>query len=296
MIGWGDADHGEDAFVGPTTDAGNVMLAADWARNTATLSAAATPRLRQHDRPRPRARRGKHYVSFVVTDGDNLQWMTTTLPQSTDWRANPRAWRRRTRLGMPPAMLDLAPTALAWYYDQATPGVHGDQFTVGPSGSGYFYPSRYPRAKLPAHTARLDRVMRRVDVGVVQILDFDALETPGLWDAFTRRRHIDGLIYLEYSRYDREAGKTVWSHDKPVVSAAHMLWDGLDGADEASVISALNAGGTNPRSVDSYSVVAVHAWLKTVDDVLTVVAGLDDHVEVVCPGDLIAMMRATVER
>lgn len=138
--------------------------------------------------------------------------------------------------------------------------------------------------------------MRRTDVDVVQILDFDALATPGLWDAYTRRRSISGLIHLEYSRYDREAGKTIWSNGKPVTSARHMLWDGLDGADEPSVTAAINAAPTDPRSVDSYPIVAVHAWSKKLDDVLTVVDGLADHVEVVCPGDLIKLMRATVER
>jgi hypothetical protein len=117
-----------------------------------------------------------------------------------------------------------------------------------------------------------------------------------LWDAYTIRPQVNGLIYLEYSRYDREAGRTVWSNDKPVVSARHMLWAGLDGADEASVTAALNVAGTDPTSVDGYSIVAVHAWSKNVDDVLTVADGLADHVQVVCPADLIAAMRATVRR
>lgn len=296
VIGWGDADNGEDKFVGPSSDAGNFMIAADWARNTSTLSSVPSPTLHQHDRKPLRARAGKHYVSFVVTDGDNLQWMTTSMPASTDWWANPRRGEVALGWGMPPSMLDLAPSALRWYYHDAHRGAHGDQFTVGPSGSGYFYPSRYPRATLLEHTKRLDRVMRRTDVDVVQILDFDALATPGLWGAYTRRRSISGLIYLEYSRYDREAGKTVWSNGKPVTSARHMLWDGLDGADEASVSAAINSAPTDPRSVDSYSIVAVHAWSKKLDDVLTVVDGLAEHVEVVCPGDLIKLMRATVRR
>lgn len=296
IIGWGDADDGENTFVGPSSDAGNFLVAADWARNTATLSSVPARRLEQHDRRPLRARAGRHYVSFVVTDGDNLQWMTTTLPASTDWWANPRRGDVALGWGMPPSMLDLAPSALRWYYDEAHRGAHGDQFTVGPSGSGYFYPSRYPRAALLEHTKRLDRVMRRTDVDVVQILDFDALATPGLWDSYTRRRSVSGLIYLEYSRYDREAGKTVWSNGKPVTSARHMLWEGLEGADEASVMAAINAAPTDPRSVNSYSIVAVHAWSKTVDDVLTVVDGLAEHVEVVCPGDLIKLMRATVRR
>ena len=296
VIGWGDADNGEDTFVGPSSDAGNFLVAADWARNTATLSSVPAPTLRQHDRTPLQARAGKHYVSFVVTDGDNLQWMTTSMPASTDWWANPHRGEVALGWGMPPSMLDLAPSALRWYYDGAHAGPYGDQFTVGPSGSGYFYPSRYPRATLLEHTKRLDRAMRRTDVDVVQILDFDSLATPGLWDAYTRRRSISGLIYLEYSRYDREAGKTIWSNGKPVTSARHMLWNGLDGADEASVTAALNAAPTDPRSADSYSIVAVHAWSKNLDDVLTVVDGLADHVEVVCPGDLVNLMRATVER
>ena len=152
MIGWGDADNGEDKFVGPSSDAGNFLVAADWARNTATLvGAGADCASTTGRRCRPRA--GKHYVSFVVTDGDNLQWMTTSMPSSTDWWANPHRGEVALGWGMPPSMLDLAPSALRWYYDGAHAGPHGDQFTVGPSGFGYFYPSRYLRTRPLEHTS-----------------------------------------------------------------------------------------------------------------------------------------------
>ena len=87
--------------------------------------------------------------------------------------------------------------------------------------------------------------MGRADLSVAQIIDFDAFDNTRLWSSYLKRPEIDGLIYLEYSRYDGLKGRVVWSEGKPVISARTMLWDGLDGADEASVTAELNAATRN---------------------------------------------------
>jgi hypothetical protein len=160
VIGWGDASNGEDTFVSPDSHAGVFELACDWGRNLSTLSGVRLDRVRQRTRTGTApAERGVHHVTFVVTDGDNAQWLLTSLPDDPKWWASPLRGSVPLGWGIGPTMLDLAPSAMRWYYDDAVAGA--DQFVVGPSGSGYMYPSQYPDDRLRLHTARLDSYLRR---------------------------------------------------------------------------------------------------------------------------------------
>jgi len=287
VIGWGDASNGEDAFIGMNSSAGVKALPADHARNLSVLSGIHEDQLSQHTSdslpaPDPDA----HYVSFLITDGDNVQWLLGDFPTDPRWFGSPRRGEVDLGWGISPSLIDLAPSVMRWYYDRSAK----DRWVVGPSGGGYMYPSRYPAAALDKHTASLAEAMRRSDLSVAQIIDFDAFENTGLWSSYLKHPEIDGLIYLEYSRYDGLKGKVVWSEGKPVISARTMLWEGLDGADEASVTAELNAATRNPHSTAGYSIVVWHAWSKSVDDVLRVVDGLDPHVKVVPPDTLVKMV------
>ncbi|MFF0342093.1 GxGYxYP domain-containing protein [Kribbella sp. NPDC004875] len=287
VIGWGDASNGEDAFIGVNSAAGVKALPADHARNLSVLSGIREERLSQHvsaalPTPDPDA----HYVSFLITDGDNIQWALGDFPTDPRWFGSPRRGEVDLGWGISPSLIDVAPSVMRWFYDQS----RKDRWVVGPSGGGYMYPSRYPAGALDKHTAALAQAMGRADLSVAQIIDFDAFEKTGVWSSYLKHREIDGLIYLEYSRYDGLKGKVTWAEGKPVIGARTMLWDGLSGADEASVTAELNAATRNPRSTAGYSVVVWHAWSKSVDDVLSVVNGLAPHVKVIPPDTLVRMV------
>ncbi|MEQ7008594.1 GxGYxYP domain-containing protein [Actinopolymorpha sp. B17G11] len=300
-IGWGDASQGEDKFVSVSSQAGVRTIPADHARNLAPLSGIRHSRLSQRApevalAATPEVDPDTHYASFLITDGDNIQWMLGDFQSSANWFASPHRGAVDLGWGISPSLIDLAPSVMRWYYDHASAGAHRDRFVAGPSGGGYLYPSMYPRAELDLHTARLATSMRRADLHVAQIIDFDSFSDTALWSAYLQRDQIDGLIYLEYSRYDSHKGAVVWAHDKPVISARTMLWDGLDGADEASVTAELNAAERDPSSTAGYSVVMWHAWSKTVDSVKTVVDNLAPHVKVVPPDTLVKMVAAHASR
>ncbi|GAA5003607.1 hypothetical protein GCM10023317_37310 [Actinopolymorpha pittospori] len=297
VVGWGDAAQGENAFVSVSSRAGVRTIPADHARNLAPLSGITLNRVRQRPAahpPRPEA--GTHHVAFLITDGDNVQWMLGDFQSSANWFGAPLRGSLDLGWGVSPALIDLAPSVLRWYYDNAAHGAHRDRFVAGPSGGGYLYPSMYPRAELDLHTERLADSMRRSDLGVAQIIDFDSLDDTDLWATYLKRRQIEGLIYLEYSRYDAGRGRIVWANDKPVISARTMLWEGLSGADEASVTATLNDAGRDPSSADGYSVVVWHAWSKTVANVKAVVDNLAPHVKVVTPDVLVRAVAKNVTR
>lgn len=297
VLGWGDASSGEDAFVSVSSRAGVRTIPADHARNLAPLSGISLNRVTQR-RPRrlPRPEPGCHYVAFLVTDGDNIQWMLNDFQSSTRWFASPHRGSLDLGWGISPSLVDLAPSVMRWYYDHAATGAHHDSFVAGPSGGGYLYPSMYPREELELHTARLAASMERADLDVVQIIDFGSFDDTDLWATYLRHRQIAGLIYLEYSRYDTHKGRIVWANDKPVISARTMLWDGLPGADETSVTAEFNNADRDPTSPSGYSVVMWHAWSKSVANVKTVVDNLAPHVRVVTPDVLVRMVAANVRR
>ncbi|MET9316484.1 GxGYxYP domain-containing protein [Kribbella sp. NPDC003505] len=287
VIGWGDASAGEDAFIGVNSATGVKALPADHARNLSVLSGIREDRLTQHVSAKlPEPDPDAHYVSFLITDGDNIQWALGDFPTDPRWFGSPRRGEVDLGWGISPSLIDLAPSVMRWFYDRSVK----DRWVVGPSGGGYMYPSRYPAAALDKHTASLAQAMGRSDLSVAQIIDFDSFGNTRLWSSYLKRPEIDGLIYLEYSRYDGLKGEVVWSEGKPVISARTMLWEGLDGADEASVTAELNAATRNPFSTAGYSIVVWHAWSKSVDDVLTVVDGLAPHVKVIPPDTLVRMV------
>lgn len=80
----------------------------------------------------------KLYVAFILSDGDNLQFVEHGLRKiwSDSLRGSvPLGWT------ISPAMKDAMPGALNYYYDSAT---DNDNLISGPSGLGYIYPNFYP--------------------------------------------------------------------------------------------------------------------------------------------------------
>jgi len=289
LLGWGEG--GENTFIGAASDAGVFTVPADHARNVAMLSSVRTLPARQRTHNLPATETNVHCVAFVVTDGDNLQWALGDFP---DYFNHPARGGFSMGWALPPAMADLAPSALHWYYHNASNGVAKDFFVAGPSALGYMYPSRYPPADLERHTRRFNDFAAFNDLRIAQIIDFNAFNRLDLWRRYTAEPNIDALIYIEYSRYDARAGANLWQQGKPILSPRKMLWSGLSGADEASVITTLNNASRDPYNASGYSIVAVHVWSQTLGNVQNVVNALAPQVRVVTPGELVRLMTANI--
>lgn len=190
-----------------------------------------------------------------------------------------------------PSMIDLAPTVAERYYKDAT---NRDAFVVGPSGGGYMYPSRYPAAELDQHLNTLNDYMGRMDLGLVEVIDFNAFNNAELWDKYTAQPNVDGIVYLEYSNHKALNGAIKWSNGKPIITPREMLWEGNAGSDNASVVNHINAAPRNPKSAAGYSLVLVHAWSKSMDDVKEVIDQLGADVRVVTPVEMAELIKEQV--
>lgn len=91
--------------------------------------------------PKPQLQ-NKIYVAFILSDGDNLQYvehLMRKLWNNPDRGAVPIGWT------LSPAMVDAMPGALNFYYQSSTPN---DNLISGPSGFGYTYPNDWPDQNL----------------------------------------------------------------------------------------------------------------------------------------------------
>ncbi len=267
------------------------LIASDHAYNLATLSGFSAPPLKQKRISEPEEEGGNvHTVCFLLSDGDNLQWVLNDFATSERWFASPDRGSFAMGWGLPALTADLASPMAAYLYDRMT---KKDEFVLQISGLGYTFPSRWDRESRLEMTDALARVMRSSDLRFAAILDDGGFEESVLSD-FTSQSGIDGLFYIDYFDYAGMKGRTLWTNGKPAVSARYRLWAGFEDSSIEYVAEKINAAPKDPRSIDSYSFVTVHAWSGLSGDKLTawgnpvsavkkLIGSLDPSVEVVTP-------------
>lgn len=291
-LGWGDASQGENVFVGEGSRHGSYTIAADYALNLSTLSSIRDPAISQKTYNTPTTQTNVHYVTFVITDGDNVQWNLGGFPGFFN---NPARGTFDMGWAVSPSLAELAPSTLRWYYDNSSSSPHHDFFVAGPSGSGYFYPSMYPTAALGLHVHKLGRLMNGADLNIAQILDFGSFNRLDLWNQYFSQPNIDSLFYLEYAPYDGAHGAMLFStNGNPVIAARDMIWPGLE--DPAQLIRNINSYSRDVSSPEAYTMVSVLVWNQTQSTIQQVVTNLLPDVRVVTPDAFVKLVRNNVGR
>lgn len=122
----------EGPDVATLSAAGHFLNASDYLQNASVWASMPSPS--QLSQPVPsaiQAKPGTAYVAFVVSDGDNAQFVQHHMLQlwnDPNFGTLPMGWT------MPPGMIDFAPTLMDWYY-QHQPA--NSELLAGPSGVGY---------------------------------------------------------------------------------------------------------------------------------------------------------------
>jgi hypothetical protein len=153
----------EQAGVQRASEHGIATVASDFATNL-TLH-GGMPRAFEPKQipPKPRLE-AKKYVAFMLSDGDNLQFVEHLMRKLWNDPARgmvPIGWT------VSPAMLDAMPGALGYYAGSAS---ERDALISGPSGWGYAYPNSWPSASaLEQFASRTDDYARRAGLRVVSI-------------------------------------------------------------------------------------------------------------------------------
>jgi hypothetical protein len=187
------------------SQAGLFINAADWAINLSTLtnffaSGGLTQTRREAPPPPPPGARPTHAVGFLMTDGDNLQWLLRGFADpASDWWASPS--RGKVALGwtLSPALAELAPSVIGALYGEAAAAGAVDGFVAGPSGAGYAFPeveAGDARAAFGNLTAAL---MAKADLRLINVIEGGPAD-PAQVEYLLDDPRVEGMILYSYDQ------------------------------------------------------------------------------------------------
>jgi putative glycoside hydrolase with GxGYxYP motif len=226
------------------------------------------------------------YVSFTISDGDNLQYdqhRMYHLWQDTARGSIPLGWT------ISPALIEAAPTLAAYYRGTAT---RNDELVAGPSGAAYMWPSSWPAQHLDTFLRETGELMRRMNLRTIQVLDgaLSRLFPFRPWQEYYARSlsrcRVRGILVNDSYRHGG------WR-----VVAGVPVVKNLGLAKSVAQTLALIKNNTPPQLKSPvYLNVYIYAWSMTPSDIRKVMQSLDDRYTIVTPGQLCALIARTREQ
>lgn len=272
VYGW-EQGVSEDQFVARISKSGHPMIPCDWSYNHSLTSLlymerqqpvqaqSFNPKLIDFDKKR-------NYVSFFLSDGDNIQWMMQDF--ATSFYDVPEAIEVKMSYGLPVSTLSMmAPAQL-----HNLMNLRRDECSVLEMlGGGYYYIDTYSQNNnrndnLKIAAERLAVSMRRYHVGLlgVMAMDVKSAASKEAYQAFVDANdRLEGIIALQYSPYAGGGGEVFWvtnknGYDIPVITVRYSLWDRIHEREGSPdfIASKLEA----EAQVESFSAICVHAWSR----------------------------------
>jgi hypothetical protein len=291
LLGWPLYD--ELSFTEENSRYDKSLAAANWSFNLALLSSFRDAKrwpMSQAVSSRPTGvETNVHYVTFIFTDGDNVQWFQNAFLTSTNWWGSPSRGQVPVGWGLSPCLRDLAPTIVERLYAEASVTKPASNVFVAMSPMGYCYPSLMTAGARATNAARLSGYLRDLGLSALVVLDKSGFETPSIYEPYLRQAPLEAIFYWDaFGDYAKYQGAVKWVGEKPIISAYTTLWEAKG---PAQVAAALNQRSRDPTRITGYSMVAVHAWSHTVASIQQCVNLLDPHVRVVTPDVFVALMK-----
>ena len=276
ILGWGCGDEFDATSV--ISEWGHYNTASDWCHNLPFLSAAA---------PYISLKKAKSvslneidftdstYVhSFVMSDGDNMQWTIGGITSDTKYMGHQDAGDLHVNWTLCP--INLSVISPATWNRMVT--IQHKNNSIIEYGAGYQYPDLFGvkrenrKELLRLFAERVNKQLKKLDVKIFGAL-FQDLHSKSAQEALQiyveEMEDITGIIAIQYHPY--ELGKQVlWFKNKkgisvPVITADYALWDAVDinrphcGTPEY-IASLINRETLDGASSNEYSWTIVHAW------------------------------------
>jgi len=307
VYGWQDPTTSDEGLsIKLHSEEGLFQIPSDWMLNL-SVHASMGPKLKDKKftqraiRKEPAEETGVHYVTFIMSDMDNIltEIGTDSFYSTKKFYANSHRGEFPMSWGMAPSLVELSPAGVEMWYKGATPN---DVF-VAYCGLGYFYPNVAPY--METHAERLSGFLERADLRTLLVIDRvlpDRELSHGYYEEkiepFTALEQLRGLFYLEYIQYAPHNGKIFWFGGKPMVTArfdfrTEQFYSSVRPTAE-SLARSINAMPKDPARPDGYTFVTVHAWSKGLDDVHETIQLLDPNVKVVNAEEFIELIRRNV--
>lgn len=269
----------EEAGIAAASVYGVACLASDWSVNLTVLGGIESKTVR---RPAPKIPEveNKIYVSFIVADGDNLQYMENAFKgrwKNPDRGSVPLGWTTS------PTMVDAAPALLDWIYSTAT---DNDCLVSGPSGIAYTYPNIWSnKDHLKVFMEKTDDYMQRAGLRVLT-----------LWAHGVNGATNDdvGEMFAKYSpsllgitSQKRDSGWKIYDGTMPGAGIWGNYCSKVIEMEESIELGSREYDGTAPVFI----LIQPVPWQLSPTEVKNLVAKLGPEYEVVRPDIMFAMFR-----
>ncbi len=275
IAGWNGGDEFETTRL--STIYGHIQTATDWCMNLPILMSGSeqvtAPVPNKFDPHTIEWSDRRSCVSFILTDGDNVQWF-----QSSFFHGNPSYWNSPGRGKFPfgwsccfASLAQLCPDAMEY---GMTTQKQNDQFIEW--GGGYYYPDLFAKSRpdqrelLARHASRTWKYMRRTGTRIIGF-NVATVDSPAAIEAYEtiagQTDDLTAILVFQYSPYEAGAGKTFWVKDRrgveiPVISARYSIWENSNRRPRSGTPSKVareirdTAAGNNV----CHDWVIVHAW------------------------------------
>lgn len=238
IAGWNGGDEYQTTQL--SSRYGHLQTATDWCMNLPVLM-AGSERIRPHvaNQFDPRGIDWgdlRQCISFVMTDGDNVQWFQSDFfhGQGSFWD-NPS--RGKIPFGWSCCFAQLAQLCPVVIENTLASRTGNDRFIEW--GGGYYYPDLFGQARpdrealLARHAQRTWKFMRQTGTRVVafNVAKLGSPDALGAYAAFARETDdLSAILAFQYDPYEAGAGQTFWVKDRrgveiPVITSRYSIWE-----------------------------------------------------------------------
>lgn len=293
----------EISFVETISHYGDCVIPSDWSSNRSFFASSEEKSFLpkpHHEAVLP----NKHYVALEVSDGDNSQWLEREFAfegyygeRLSTTRNYPLAFT------ISPSLCYLNPSVLNYIYSKAK----NETFASGVSGFAYMNPCAFPKEKLPMFVDKTAHLMAKEGLSVVTLLDnkkyMDEKTIARVVEEYAKHPEIKaGVWEIDPICYRGGAGKIYFSKTgKPFVTVRFSLWSpsGERVSDRSwidEIANKINQLPIAPDSEEGYSIINIHPWSTTNDDIDYLVNHLNNNVQILPLDDLLSQVTAKIKR
>lgn len=248
-----------------------------------------------------------HYVTFIMSDGDNLNYDKAMATSGNyfdvdDRGTIPFGW------SLNPGVYEWLPNISSKLYNDMTAN---DYFVASVSGYGYMFPNLYPSDYLDDYVSRTEKYMKMTDMNYITLAsnNADASELAGYVSKFAESDQILGGHFNDMSSkseayvHSEYGGGVVWYNDKPFIYDRESLATGWDiTADRAltteeavsQMANRINNYARNINSIEGYTIINVNPWSMDYAACISLVEQFNDDVAVVTPKEFFELVTENV--
>lgn len=254
-------------------------IASDWCSNL-TVHSGTSRKVNLKPLPPKPSLQNKIYVAFILSDGDNLQYVEHLMRKvwnNPDRGSVPMGWT------LSPAMLDAMPGALNFYWQSSTAN---DNLISGPSGYGYVYPNSWPNQKLlDQFVSKTENYNRRAGFRVVTVWN---TITGGINQNVGQSFAANASSLLGLTAQNTGGGLTIYNSSLPGMALSCNYCTGDQAMKDHIATASAGWNGTSPRFV----IIQAQPWTNiTPTNFKNVAASLNANYVVVRPDHLFQLLR-----